>query len=203
MGCDWYSVVNISACGVIIDEKDDELIMEIKEKINNNKEYEILLFKNSDERIKFFVYKKETKTFIFTDFPGPYEIEDHDLFTTIVDNNKITHLLKDDIKNMEDFLKIKDCKYTSILTAFGVGLLNTCDNLPSNNIKGTLPSNNIKGTLPSNNIKGTLPSNNIKGTCDNLKCFSSIQEYNNWYGYNLSDKIEPCDLVQRLCKLSY
>jgi len=48
----------------------------------------------------------------------------------------MTNLLKNEIKNMEEFLKIKECKYLSILTTFSMG-----------------------------------------------KGFSSIQEYNDYYGY--------------------
>jgi hypothetical protein len=131
MGCDWYSIGGISAFGVIIE--DNELIIEIQRKIVNNMEYEMMLFRQS-EGTRCFVYKKETKTFISGSVPGPYEIDSSDNFTEIVVNEKMTNLLKDD--KMEEFLEIKDCKYLSILTTFGVG-----------------------------------------------KGFSSIQEYNDYYGY--------------------
>ena len=131
MGCDWYSIEGISAFGVIIE--DNELIIEIQRKIVNNMEYEMMLFRQS-EGTRCFVYKKETKTFISGSVPGPYEIDSSDNFTEIVVNEKMTNLLKDD--KMEEFLEIKDCKYLSILTTFGVG-----------------------------------------------KGFSSIQEYNDYYGY--------------------
>jgi hypothetical protein len=131
MGCDWYSIEGISAFGVIIE--DNELIIEIQRKIVDNMEYEMMLFRQS-EGTRCFVYKKETKTFISGSVPGPYEIDSSDNFTEIVVNEKMTNLLKDD--KMEEFLEIKDCKYLSILTTFGVG-----------------------------------------------NGFSSIQEYNDYYGY--------------------
>ena len=132
MGCDWYCIDSISAYGVIIDN--NELIMDIHQKIVNNMEYEMILFRQN-EGTRCFVYKKETKTFISGSVPGPYEIDYSDNFTEIVVNEKMTNLLKDD--KMEGFLEIKDCKYLSILTTFGMG-----------------------------------------------NEFSSIQEYNDYYGYN-------------------
>lgn len=131
MGCDWYCIESISAYGIIID--DNELMIEIKQKISDNMEYEMMLFRQS-EGTRCFVYKKETKTFISGSVPGPYEIDYSDNFTEIVVNEKMTNLLKDD--KMEGFLEIKDCKYLSILTTFGMG-----------------------------------------------NGFSSIQEYNDYYGY--------------------
>lgn len=131
MGCDWYCIESISAYGIIID--DNELMIEIKQKISDNMEYEMMLFRQS-EGTRCFVYKKETKTFISGSVPGPYEIDSSDNFTEIVVNEKMTNLLKDD--KMEGFLEIKDCKYLSILTTFGMG-----------------------------------------------NGFSSIQEYNDYYGY--------------------
>lgn len=132
MGCDWYNIDCISAYGAIIDN--NELIMEIHRKIVNNMEYEMILFRQ-DEITKCFVYKKETKTFIYGAVPGQYEIDSRDHITEVVVNEKMTELLKDD--KMEEFLEIKGCKHLSILTTFGVG-----------------------------------------------KEFSSIQEYNDDYGYN-------------------
>ena len=131
MGCDWYCIDSISAFGVIIDN--NELIMDIHQKLLNNMEYEMILFRQ-DEISKCFVYKKETKTFISGAVAGPYEIDSRDHITEVVVNEKMTELLKDD--KMEEFLGIKDCKHLSILTTFGVG-----------------------------------------------KEFSSIQEYNDYYGY--------------------
>jgi hypothetical protein len=133
MGCDWYGIDSISACGVIID--DNELMIEIKQKISDNMEYDMMLFRQS-EGTQCFVYKKETETFISVGVPGPYEIIYDDNATKVVVNEKMTNLLKNEIKNMEEFLKIKECKYLSILTTFGMG-----------------------------------------------KGFSSIQEYNDYYGY--------------------
>ena len=133
MGCDWYSIEGISAFGVIIE--DNELMIEIKQKISDNMEYEMMLFRQS-EGTRCFVYKKETETFISTGVPGPYEIDSRDHITEVVVNEKMTNLLKNEIKNMEEFLKIKECKYLSILTTFSMG-----------------------------------------------KGFSSIQEYNDYYGY--------------------
>lgn len=155
MGCDWYTVESISACGVIIDEK-DELLMKIKEKIEDNNEYNMMLFKQCDETNKCFVYKKETETFNRLEIPGPYEIDKDDNVTKIVYNEKMTNLLKNDIKNMEEFLNIKDCKYLNIVTTFGIGLL-----------------------------KNSKKSDNIQY---NLKYFSSIEEYNDWYGYEYVDE---------------
>lgn len=116
MGCDWYNIDSISAFGVIIDN--NESMIEIKQKISDNMEYEMMLFRQ-DEITKCFVYKKETKTFISGAVAGPYEIDSRDHITEVVVNEKMTELLKDD--KMEEFLEIKDCKHLSILTTFGVG----------------------------------------------------------------------------------
>ncbi len=119
MGCDWYSLKQISAVGFSIPCLPKEYD-EFMDKLDEN--YECIIYGDTEDGeeliLRLFIYDKNTLFRTKLTFPGPYTIDFCNHQTLLQEFN--TNGFLNEIENMSSYFSRK-CTYWNLLTTMGLG----------------------------------------------------------------------------------